>query len=176
MGLVALGEAVAKGAFSQLSKLFMDNTGINDEGLINFCAVITRTDPSAAMPKLYELWLSNNNIGDAGASALFLAFKMGAMDNLGDLRLQYNHLGDESCKSLVGVLGGYPLSNVWYLGFNNNAFSNDGLRVLEEALAKGALPRLEFFTASSPQSTSEMQQQLQDTFTHRDRPPKPPRK
>jgi hypothetical protein len=48
--------------------------------------------------------------------------------------------------------------------------------MLEEALAKGVLPRLEFVTASSPQSSAAVQQEVQDTFTNRDRPAKPPRK
>lgn len=172
-GLIALGKAVANGVLCKLSKLYLGGNDISDDGVIAFAAAVG-TGGGDVLPALYELWLSNNEIGDKGFAALCAMLKQGALTNLGDLRLQYNHLGDASCSSLVGLLKcGSALYNTWYLGLNDNAFTNEGLNVLETALAGAALPRLEFITASSPNSTAAAQQAVQNAFTNRPRPPRP---
>ena len=123
---------------------------------------------------LYELWLSNNEIGDEGARALFAAFASGAMANLGDLRLQYNRVGDAGLTALTDVLSRGALANLWYLGLSDNAFGDGGLQRLQMSLLCGALPRLEFLTASGgARTTAAAEQNVQDVFTQRPRPRRP---
>ena len=192
-GFCALGRAVASGALASLSKLFMDSGGFGDVGLTGFARGLA----PGRLPALYELWISNNGVGDEGASALFRALSIGAMANLGDLRMQYNRVTDAGIAALVDCLTAVQFSvrlgtadstadgenlglhslqpcralcNAWYLGLNDNLFTDAGLKMLERSLQAGALPRLEFFTASSANSSCEAQESIQNVFTSRPRP------
>ena len=59
--------------------------------------------------------------------------------------------------ALVAAAERGALSSLWYLGLNDNHFSDAGLAALATMLVDGALPRLEFVTASSEQSSDEAQ-------------------
>ena len=97
------------------------------------------------------------------------------MANLGDLRLQYNDLGDGGIGALVDAMGvSGRFHKLWYLGLSDNTFSDAGLLALEGAIEAGGLPRLEFLTASSDASSDERQKAVQDVFTRRRSKPRPP--
>lgn len=168
-GLAALGAAVASGCLQQLVKLFLDRAQIGDDGLTSFSASM-RSAPSL-LPKLYELWLSNNRLRARGATELFAAFADGALATLGDLRLQFNGIGNAGIDALVAALERGALRNAWYLGLSDDAvLTDDGLRTLEASVASGALPRLEFLTASGPHTSDAARRSVQDAFTNRPRP------
>ena len=87
--------------------------------------------------------------------------------------MQFNRLGDVSVDELLTALSRGALTKLWYLGLDDNQYLTDaGLRVLNEGIAGGALPRLEFVTASGPSSSAAAAQALQDAFTRRPRPPR----
>jgi len=165
--ITRLGEAIADNlaTLSNVRKLFLDRNEIVNDGLVGFSKAIRRV-PNL-LPKLYELWLSNNAFGDPGAVALCEALGAGAMPNLGDLRLQYNAIGDATIQALVSAIERGALRNCWYLGFNDTELTDHGLEMLRECLIGGGLPKLEFFTASSAQSTSGTMQSVQDVLTAR---------
>ena len=114
-------------------------------------------------------------LATSGDSALFAALGGGAMANLGDLRLQFNRLGDAGVDSLVGdALARGALRNLWYLGLADDAVLTDGgVKALEVAIgASGHLPRLEFVTASGPATSEAARLALQTAFTNRPRAPR----
>ena len=167
-GLAVLGSAIAIGALFKLQKLFLNRCGFTDDGLVVFSRAVGGAPTQ--LPQLYELWLSNNSIGDRGACALFDALSCGAMAGLGDLRLQFNHIGDAGFCALATAAHRGALANLWYLGLNDNAVTDVGLLALQEAIVKeGSLPKLEFVTASSggDESNEMAQQAFQDAFTKR---------
>ena len=168
-GLAALGRAVSQGiALAALTNLFLDSTSIGDEGLISFAQGLRSS--SCALPVLYELWLSNNRIGDAGALAFFDALggsATGPMAKLGDLRLQFNQIGNVGMTALSSAVERGALSAVWYLGLAENTFSEVGVANLDTALSAGFLPKLEFLTISSIHASGDAQERVQDTIHQR---------
>ena len=157
----APGGAFAAGAGASLRNFYVDRGEIGDVGLAAFCSHIIHA-PASVLQNLYELWLSNNQIGDEGAVALFDALGDGALANLGDLRLQFNQVGDAGLDRLSVALGKGALSKTWYLGLSDNAFTDVGLGALEVCVEAGGMPRLEFLTASSAKATLAAQKRLQD--------------
>jgi hypothetical protein len=168
-GLAALGRAVSQGiALAALTNLFLDSASIGDEGLISFAQGLRSS--SCALPVLYELWLSNNRIGDAGALAFFDALggsATGPMAKLGDLRLQFNQIGNVGMTALSSAVERGALSAVWYLGLAENTFSEVGVANLDTALSAGFLPKLEFLTISSIHASGDAQERVQDTIHQR---------
>lgn len=138
-----------------------DTNEVGDVGLSAFCTHVRA--PPSRLPRIYELWLSNNHIGDAGAAALFDALGDGAMATLGDLRMQFNRLGDPAMDRLVTALSRGALSQTWYLGLSDNLFTDQGVLALSAQIQAGGLPKIEFITASSPRSNRSAQEQLQHT-------------
>ncbi|EOD15730.1 hypothetical protein EMIHUDRAFT_211351 [Emiliania huxleyi CCMP1516] len=60
---------------------------------------------SGAAPRLEELWLQQNQIGDEGCKALAAALgKEGAAPRLEKLYLEFNKIGDEGCMALAAAL------------------------------------------------------------------------
>lgn len=167
-GLSALGQAVSHGSLAALTNLFLDNTSIGDEGLVAFARSLRGSN--GVLPMLFELWLSNNQIGNDGAVALFDALggsATSAMPKLGDLRLQYNLIGDPGIHALSSAVERGALSTAWYLGLAENAFSDAGVATLDAALRAGRLPRLEFLTISSAEASGSALESVQDTINRR---------
>ena len=166
-GLSALGGAIALVTLTSLSRLYLDRIDARDEG----CAALASAAAAGGgqtLPSLSELWLSNNSIGDAGAVALFDAIGRGAMPTLGDLRLQYNLLGDPSVDALTAAAtGGACLTRAWYLGLCDNHITDDALSTLAAGIADGALPRLEFVTCSGGATSTQGELMVQDALSRR---------
>ena len=120
-----MGDAIAGGALTKLTRLYLNKNRVGDVGLVAFVDALggMRDGGSQALPCLYELWLSNNRLSDVGATRLFTALGHGAMPGIGDLRLQYNLLGDGTIASLVGTMGSDAFAKLWYLGLSDNSFA-----------------------------------------------------
>lgn len=166
-GVAALGAALAGGAVPRLRSLYLDRVDGGNDGVVALARGVAARH--GLLAQLSELWLSNNQIGDAGAAALFAALGAGALPSLGDLRLQFNTLGDASAATLADALTRGALSCCWYLGLSDNAFTDAGLEALVSAVRAGALPRLEFCTATGRATSDAAHQVLQDALTARRR-------
>lgn len=168
-GVAALGSAIALVTLTSLSRLYLDRTGMHNDG----CAALARAAAAGAgqtLPMLSELWLSNNHIGDDGAVQLFNAIGGGAMPSLGDLRLQFNELGDASAAALVAAAGGGAgLARTWYLGLSNNRLTDAALGALTESITAGGMARLEFITVNGDAISAEAEQGVQGALTKRRR-------
>ena len=125
---------------------------------------------SKPLARLYELWLSNNEIGDDGMVALADALAVGALAGLGDLRLQFNAIGEVGLRALAAAVSSHgALANTWYLGLSDNRFGDDALRALEAAIAAGGLARLEFLTITSASVSDAAHASAQATLNGRRR-------
>ena len=79
-----------------------------------------------ALPKLEELWLRNNQIGDEGCKALAEHLPT----SLERLYLDYNQIGDEGCKALAEHLP----TNLQTLGLHGSQVGDEGCKALAEHL------------------------------------------
>lgn len=169
-GLTSIGNAAVDNvvALSNLRNLYMDRNSIGDAGLIAFAASL-RCVPNL-LPKLYELWLSNNSIGDSGMVGLCDALSAGAMCNLGDLRMQYNAIGDAGLHALARtVASNGALRTLWYLGLSDNACTDAGLAAVCACLQAGGLPKLEFVAVTSASVSAAAVESVQVALTSRRR-------
>ncbi|KAL3904340.1 MAG: hypothetical protein SGPRY_011322, partial [Prymnesium sp.] len=135
-GLIELANVIGQGSCTQLTHLYLSRNSIGNSGVIGFARALEGSlsrgvDP---LPRLYELWLSNNALTDESAVCLFSALGKGAIKGLGDIRLQFNRLGDASVAALVDIMNASALSNLWYLGLSDNCFTDAGLQMLEDAI------------------------------------------
>merc|ERR1719238_1158285 len=75
---------------------------------------------SGAAPRLEELYLWNNKIGDEGCKALAAALgKEGAAPRLENLALNGNKIGDEGCMALAAALKEGAAPSLKYLEVDN---------------------------------------------------------
>ena len=83
------------------------------------------TASAALLPALTRLYLQNNGIGEAGASALGAALGRGALPRLQELDLNANRIGSAGVIALAPGLRALPqLKTLW---LNNNAMDDDGV-------------------------------------------------
>ena len=99
---------------------------------------------SGAAPRLEELNLAGNKIGDEGCKALAAALgKEGAVPRLEGLNLESNAIGDKGCKALATALGKEGAApRLEQLSLCANQIGGEGCKALAAALKEGAAPSL----------------------------------
>ncbi|EOD06662.1 hypothetical protein EMIHUDRAFT_258811, partial [Emiliania huxleyi CCMP1516] len=97
-----LYEAAFEEQFGKATKLDYRGLGWGNAEAAQLAEVLA----SGAVPRLEELDLGDNKIGDEGFEALAAALgKEGAVPRLEQLYLEGNKIGDEGCKALAAALG-----------------------------------------------------------------------
>ncbi|EOD22570.1 hypothetical protein EMIHUDRAFT_469610 [Emiliania huxleyi CCMP1516] len=137
-----LYEAAFEEQFGKATKLDYRGLGWGNAEAAQLAEVLA----SGAVPRLEELDLGDNKIGDEGFEALAAALgKEGAVPRLEQLYLEGNKIGDEGCKALAAALGkegAVPRLENLHLRFNK--IGDESCKALATALGKeGAAPRLE---------------------------------
>ena len=74
------------------------------------CTLLTQT--FCLMCHTQELRLNNNNIGDAGLTALAKAVESGALPRLKKLRMDYNSIGDAGMSALANACASGALDHL----------------------------------------------------------------
>ena len=100
-----------------------------DADVVKLCGAIA----TGKLVKLNELYLSDNQIGDAGVAAL--AEAAGKLPQLKDLYLNDNQIGDAGVAALAEVAGKLPQLEALYLEDNPN-ISQQAKDALKAALPK----------------------------------------
>jgi hypothetical protein len=90
-----------------------------------------------------ELWLSDNQIGDGGVSALASACAMGALPALISLQLAGNKIGNEGMIKFSEACASGALPSLWRLDLENNTIGDVGLSAFASACATGAMAQLQ---------------------------------
>ena len=111
------------------------NNHLAQQGLWIACA-------RGALPKLVQLSLDGNQIGDTGVTALADACAMGSMKQLTHLDLSINKISDLGLASLSEALASGALPNLKDLLLSNNQIGDSGVSALADACAKGATASL----------------------------------
>jgi len=106
------------------------------------CKVIAYLIASGALANLTKLYLSGNQIGDAGIKIFSETVASGALANLTTLYLHDNQIGDEGIKSFSTALASGALANLTILWLSKNKIGDEGIKVFSSALASGALANL----------------------------------
>uniref|UniRef100_A0A0D3JFS2 Uncharacterized protein n=2 Tax=Emiliania huxleyi TaxID=2903 RepID=A0A0D3JFS2_EMIH1 len=95
-----LYEAAFEEQFGKATELIYYDLGWGDAEAAQLAEVLA----SGAAPRLEELILDDNKIGDEGCKALAAALgKEGAAPRLETLSLRFNQIGDEGCKALAAA-------------------------------------------------------------------------
>ncbi|CAM6090379.1 unnamed protein product [Calypogeia fissa] len=84
-------------------------------------------------PNLHTLWLSGNNIGDAGAKALAEVFETGNCPSLKVLRMFKNEIKADGAQSLAKALKSGNLSKLEALNLGQNPIRGEGTMALVSA-------------------------------------------
>ena len=148
-GAAAIAAAAAGGGLPQLTVLNLHTSDIGDTGMQALASALA----GGAFPELITLNLGGNEIGDAGVTALAAALEKGALPKLDELNLWSNEFGDEGLKALMAAAGGGRLAKLRYLrefDVDLNAFGEEAIGVLADAIEKDAMPSLEQLAVPSP--------------------------
>ena len=91
------------------------------------------------MCHVQELWLIDNNIGDAGLTAFAKAVESGALPQLEKLYLDQNQIGDVGMQALTGAVskGALAPGAEVYLNYNNSATETGKQAMRDAANARG---------------------------------------
>jgi Ran GTPase-activating protein (RanGAP) involved in mRNA processing and transport len=151
-GITLISNGLNKGRGSQLRYLDLSWNRIKEEGAINFSALIL--GKKGVAPRLENLDLGNNKIGDFGIGCLLMAleYRYGSSDNkigidnirrrshLICLGLDNNDIGDVGVSQIGKILSNrQSFSRFKYISLRNNLFSIDGLyRMKDHFCKKGA--------------------------------------
>ena len=142
----ALFEGLGAGAAQSLGVLSLISNNIGPAGAETLAAALHR----GAMPKIEELYISFNPIGNQGMASLTAALRK--MTNLSSLGFSRCNIGDEGVASLVADLGkdDYKQLETLCLGNDNRNISSvrtlitdAGEAKLAAAIDAGGLPKLE---------------------------------
>ena len=97
------------------------------------------------MPKLAELHLSGNRIGDEGMRAMCAAVVGGTLTCLTSTDLEDNWISDDGLEALCDAIrpAHRGLHLLKHLNLVDNPYTDAGLSILAASLESGALPRLE---------------------------------
>ena len=106
------------------------------------CEVIGAVLRSVDSARVSALFLSGNQIGDSGVSALADATGFGALPNLERLFLDNNQFGDEATVDLARAFVTGRLSKLTFLDLNRNRIADEGMAALAKAVAAGALENI----------------------------------
>lgn len=108
------------------------------------CNAIAYLIAVGALQNLKELGLAGNQIGDVGLTAFSAALGSGALANLEELDLDGNQIGDLGVSALASACANGAMANLEELELTFNQIGDPGMTSLSDALAVGALPQLEF--------------------------------
>tara|TARA_B110001452_G_scaffold247211_1_gene233119 strand:- start:34 stop:555 length:522 start_codon:yes stop_codon:yes gene_type:complete len=136
----ALFEGLGAGAAQSLGVLSLISNNIGPAGAETLAAALHR----GAMPKIEELYISFNPIGNQGMASLTAALRK--MTNLSSLGFSRCNIGDEGVASLVADLGKDDFKALQGMTINNNRVTDAGFATLTDALKAGALPMLKTMT------------------------------
>jgi Ran GTPase-activating protein (RanGAP) involved in mRNA processing and transport len=178
-GLAALADACRAGALARVETLRLEENSISDEGVVplaDACAdvgalgrlrtlhlninelgdaslkAISHAGERGAMAQLQTIQLEWNSIGDAGLSAFAKAIESGAFPRLTALKLLDNYFSDDGLVALAPLLA-EKLSHLTELSIGKN-LTDDGMRLLCEACADGALPDIQKLCLNSNEFTN----------------------
>jgi Ran GTPase-activating protein (RanGAP) involved in mRNA processing and transport len=142
--VVFIADEIASSDLPILKELKLSLNEIGDDGMKVFSTVVA----GGALVELEILDLASNRIGGAGMTALALAARKG-LGSLADLRLSFNHIGDEGMQALSSTIATKALGNLHYLWLEKNNIGDNGMVAFADALKStpgnpsGALPNLE---------------------------------
>ena len=95
---------------------------------------------SGSMANLQKLWLTGNQIGDAGMSAFAGAIASGSMAKIGILRLDSNEIDDKGINAFADTSA--SMANLRIMRLDSNEIGDAGMSALAGAIASGSLPAL----------------------------------
>ena len=98
--------------------------------------------PGGAVVNLTHLFLSTNNIGDAGLTAFATKLRNGTLGNLVGLHLNNNHIGDAGMTALAGAIAGGSLRALVELCLSDNKIGDAGWTEFSRSIASDALGSL----------------------------------
>ena len=134
-GACAIALAAIAGYLTGIEELLLDNNLICDTGaeeLIKACE---------GMPRLDTLYLNQNLLGEASAKAIALAGMRGHMQQMKELRLDDNAIGDGGAQALCDMLTtGRTLPNLQLLTLHHNDF-DEHLRANLNATGRLNVPK-----------------------------------
>ena len=120
------------------SRVLLGNRAMGDAGLRLLADAISASGPRAS---LAELNLDQNNLTDAGAIALSAVCGGALLPAMETLSVSDNEIGNTGVTALSAALSHMPTLTSFNL--NGNSFHHVGISALAEAIAGGALPRLQ---------------------------------
>jgi len=122
---------------THLTEMSLSNNKITDAG----AAFLAEAIEKGAMPKLEQLYIGRNQIGDAGLNAIIQAMHT-AKTNIKALRFSHNLIGDEGATSLAQLLtlGGLPsLAEIW---MSENNIGQVGQYALQACVLDGGMKKV----------------------------------
>ena len=125
-GASALGAALGRGALPRLQVLDLTDNGYGSAGLIALAPGLR------ARPQLKELSLRHDGIGDDGVAAL-VAPGEGVLPSLEVLHLYDNQVTDAGCSALVAALSSGAMPSLKSLDLDNNPASAAAQRAVYAA-------------------------------------------
>jgi len=131
-GARCLREAVAGGGLPPLSRLNLCNCGLGVAGALHLADLLRDPAAAAALEDLEDLELGSNEVGEEGARALAAALPR--CPALRKLHLSYNRLGEGGARALAEALPQCPALE--QLELNNNGLGEGAARALAEALPR----------------------------------------
>ena len=138
-GAAAVAAAAAAGGLPRLKNLNLTTTQVGDAGLQALASAFA----DGACRELKWLSLANNQIGNSGVAALAAAFEK-ALPKLEDLDVHHNLIGDEGMKALAAASGRGRLAKLEQLNVAENVCSEEGVEALADAIDKAHLPSLQY--------------------------------
>ena len=148
-GAAAVAAAAAGGGLPRLTVLNLHSCDIGGTGMQALASAFA----GGAFPELEWLTLGSNAICDDGVAVLAAALEKGALPKLVVLYLWSNNFGDEGLKALMAAAGGGRLAKLRYLrefDVDLNAFGEEAIGVLADAIEKDAMPSLIELVVPSP--------------------------
>ena len=136
-GAQALAAIIAGGHMAHVKVLDLAGNSLRDPGVQALAPALRH------LPRLEELCLNANRIGEAGAAALARAATDGALPRLQSLDLDRNRIGDGGVRALAAAVAGGALARLEELDLDDNEIGDAGAEALAAACANAAtLPRL----------------------------------
>ena len=141
-GVDAFADAIASGAFGDLTELTLGQNWFGDAGMKTLTAAITAANGSGLLGQLTTLWLYGNRIGDGGVEAFASAVAGGALPNLTVLGLNSNEIGDAGASAIASSCASGALGQLTQLELDGNRIGDGGMQAFASAVANGALGNL----------------------------------